>query len=67
MNHRQEHFIDRRNGGNHSIFKFWCMKHKDAIRTIVAALALVALVCGTAYLDKQADIKIQELKKNENR
>lgn len=61
MNHRDEHFIDRRNGGNHSLLGLWAIKHKGFIR----AVAIVALICGylgIAYLDKQDSIKIQQSK-----
>jgi len=66
MNHRQEHFIDRRNGGNHSLLGLWMVKHIGQIRVVLLIIAIAAGCFGTAYLDKQDSIKTQEVKQNEN-
>jgi hypothetical protein len=66
MNHIQGHYPDRRLRSNHSLIWSALVKHKKLIRVSILAAAFVCGWLGTAYLDKQADIKIQELKQNEN-
>jgi hypothetical protein len=64
MNHRQEHFIDRRNGGNHSLLGLWFIKHIGQIRVVLLIIVLAAGYFGTAYLDKQSST--QEVMQSEN-